>query len=178
MKPVKIGARNTWFGRNIFAILDVVKLVLLLVLLVTFINFNIRLSEQVTAIRGLTTEQKKNTDVINKHLDCLVQYFSNRNRTSNTAITNVTPCSIDNPGQTSSIKPSTTSSAVIALTTPATVPTARQVTPPITQPTPTGPPDPNGMAGGSNQSFLQLLQPTLSPLLVPLPSSGLINIEL
>lgn len=93
-----------WTRKHIFAILDVVKFLLLLVLAVTFINFNIQLSRQTQAIYELGLQQKttatsiqKNTttqlDKLNDHVDCIFHYFATPNR-ADTVITDVKLCSI------------------------------------------------------------------------------------
>lgn len=93
-----------YIRKHVFAILDVVKFLLLLLLAITFINFNIQLSRQTKAIYDLGLQQKstatsiqKNTtqqlDKLNDHVDCIFHYFATPNR-ADTVITDVNLCSI------------------------------------------------------------------------------------
>lgn len=79
--------------KHIFAILDVLKFILLVGLTITFINFNIKLSEQIAAIHGLSKQQQvtaeniqKNTTTqltaLNNHINCIVDLFAQPDRTS------------------------------------------------------------------------------------------------
>lgn len=93
-----------WIRKHIFAILDVVKFLLLLALAITFINFNIQLSRQTKAIYDLGLQQKTATkaiqnntndqlDKLNDHVDCIFHYFATPNR-ADTVITDAKLCSI------------------------------------------------------------------------------------
>lgn len=93
-----------WIKKHIFSILDVTKFLLLLILVITFINFNIRLAEQSQAIYAIGVQQKQTAQAIqenttrelnklNDHVDCIFNYFTNPNR-ANTVIASAKTCNI------------------------------------------------------------------------------------
>lgn len=105
-----------WKAKHIFAILDIVKFILLVGLLLTFINFNVKLSSTVSTTKNLATqtktltaqnkelsqenkqllqEQEQGIASVHGQINCVLQFFSQAPTTrSSSTITQPVPCLI------------------------------------------------------------------------------------
>lgn len=101
---------------RIFYALDVLKLLLIFVLFLLFVNFNIKLSQEIQATKGLSTQlassAKQRTNQINDlshHIDCIIDLFGTQNRTDY-YITNPQTCHISQVPKTTSASGGSTGS--------------------------------------------------------------------
>lgn len=81
-------------------VLEAVKLILMFILFLLFVNFNVKLSQEINATKALSNQlassAKQRTDQINNlshHIDCIIDLFGVQNRTSY-YITNPKTCHI------------------------------------------------------------------------------------
>lgn len=103
-----------WVQHHAFAILDVLKFVMLLILAAMFVNFNVQLAHNTATTKDVATSIKqliltdtnstdktnkninKKVDSLNNKIDCIFHYFTTPNRSGDTTL-NATTCDVNNP---------------------------------------------------------------------------------
>lgn len=154
-----------WFRGNLLVILNVIKIILMGVILILVINIQVSNARQAQTTKELVTATKHIADQINQsvkaenhntnkqlgrvnaHLDCIVQFFSQPDR-SQKAIADIDTCQLkateSAQGVVSLPKQSTTAVQPKTQQT-APMPATQQATTPTPQPQP--PAQPTGISG-------------------------------